>query len=88
MRRVAAWNQFPSNPVQYYQDAESAADRGIEYWNNMPLITANIENEIIMKLPQPTALSQGVIHSVVRPQDIDEKQRRVDAYVRELKGET
>ena len=67
MRRVAAWNQYQSNPVQYYQDAESAADKGIQYWNNMPLISELIENEIIMKLPQPTALSQEIIASVLRP---------------------
>ena len=88
MRRVAAWNQFQSNPVQYYQDAESAADRGIEYWNNMPLISALIENEIIMKLPQPNPLSQAIIESVLRPKDIAEKKKRVDAYVREIKGES
>lgn len=54
----------------------------------MPLITALIENEIIMKLPQASPLSKGIIESVLRPSDIDEKKRRVDAYVRELKGES
>ena len=54
----------------------------------MPLITANIENEIIMKLPQPAALSQEIIASVLRPSDIDEKKKRVEAYVRELRGES
>ena len=88
MRRVAAWTQQQSNPSQYYLDAETAADTGIEYWNNKPLITALIENEIIMKLPQATGLNQGIIDSVLRPSDIDEKKRRVDAYVRELKGES
>ena len=67
MRRVAAWTQQQSNPSQYYLDAETAADTGIEYWNNKPLITALIENEIIMKLPQATALNQGIIESVLRP---------------------
>ena len=69
MRRVAAWTQQQSNPSQYYLDAETAADTGIEYWNNKPLITALIENEIIMKLPQATALNQGIIESVLRPQE-------------------
>ena len=54
----------------------------------MPLISALIENEIIMKLPQPAALSQAIIASVLRPQDIAEKKKRVDAYVREIKGES
>ena len=87
-RRFVAYDQFPSNSVQYYDNAISAAQYGIDYWINVEnFIAPNIQKDLIVQIPQAVPLNQEVIRSVVRPRDVEDKQKRIDAYVRKIRNE-
>ena len=74
--------------MQYYDNAISAAQFGIDYWTNVEnFIIPNIQKEALVKYPQATPLSLETIRSVVRPKDVDKKKWRTDAYVRKIRGE-
>ena len=87
-RRFVAYDQFPSNSVQYYDNAIDAAQYGIDYWLNVEnYIAPNIQKDVNMQIPQAVALSQETIRSIVRPRDVEDKQKRIDAYVRKIRSE-
>ena len=88
MRQRAAWTQYPSSPVTYYVNALTAASRGTEYWNNVvAYVDPLIENQIVSRIAQTVPLDQATINAVVRPKDVAEKKARIDAYVRQIRGE-
>lgn len=87
-RRFVAYDQFPSNSVQYYDNALAAAQFGIDYWINVEnFIAPNIQNESIIRIPQAIPLNQETIRSIVRPRDVEDKQKRIDAYIRKIRNE-
>ena len=88
MRQRAAFTQYSSSPRTYYDNAVSAANRGTEYWNNViTYVDPLIENQIISKISQTVPLDQATIDAVVRPKDVAEKKARIDAYIRQIRGE-
>ena len=88
MRQRAAYTQYPSSAITYYDNAVSAANRGTEYWNNVvSYVDPLIENQIISRISQAVPLAQATIEAVVRPKDVAEKKARIDAYVRQIRGE-
>lgn len=88
LRRFVAYDTFPSNSVQYYDNAIDAAQSGIDYWLNVEnYIAPNIQKDLIVQIPQAIPLSQETIRSIVRPRDVEDKQKRIDAYVRKIRDE-
>ena len=74
--------------MQYYDNAIDAAQYGIDYWLNVEnYIAPNIQKDVNMQIPQAVALSQETIRSIVRPRDVEDKQKRIDAYVRKIRSE-
>ena len=88
MRQRAAFTQYPSSRPTYFTNAIDAATRGTEYWNNViNYVDPLIENQIISRVSQTVPLDQATINAVVRPKDVAEKKARIDAYVRQIRGE-
>ena len=88
LRRFVAYDTFPSNSVQYYDNAIDAAQSGIDYWLNVEnYIAPNIQKDLIMQIPQAVPLSQETVRNIVRPRDVEDKQKRIDAYVRKIRSE-
>ena len=49
LRRFVAYDTFPSNSVQYYDNAIDAAQSGIDYWLNVEnYIAPNIQKDLIV----------------------------------------
>ena len=87
MRQRAAFTQY-SVPRNYFDNAVAAANRGTEYWNNViNYVNPLIENQLISRISQTVPIAQATIDAVVRPKDVAEKKARIDAYVRQIRGE-
>ena len=90
MRKRAAFSKFGTGNLGlvYYDNAIQAANRGIEYWDNVvAYVNPLIENQLISRIVQVSPLPQETIQAVVRPKDVAEKKARIDAYVRQIRGE-
>ena len=58
-RQFIAFARFPSNSVQYYDDAISAAQFGIDYWVNVEnFIAPTTISNILVGVPQTVPLSR------------------------------
>ena len=75
--------EFGGNYITLFDNAITAHTRGIEYWDNYDShISGILENKLIINIPEATPMRNSAIYGVLRPQDVEEKQKRIDAYVR------
>ena len=78
---------YNNNYSQFFDQAVTAHTRGIEYWDNFDNhISGILENKLIKNIPQTIPMRRSALFNVLRPQDVQEKKKRIDAYVRNLRG--